>query len=275
MISGFKKSNNEKKGFAKYKKSLSISAIFIVVLLALTVITNFSSQNREMSSAHIQSNQQNSNNLNPFSFKDKDIIASQNGSPDNPFAKDANDIYSQTINFSENQQPQLKDKNPSTNLPSNNDIEIIAKKQMPINNGKIVTITVDNSVRSNPFLPTPGAISGGSLSYLMPPPETLPTDSDANKVMSTTISGILYDKYSPSAIINIAGTDYLVKRGDIINHYKVLFIDKTQVIVQLGKNIYKAGVGELLSQTDINYNTIANLNKKFGGNVPINVKKSY
>ncbi len=82
------------------------------------------------------------------------------------------------------------------------------------------------------------------------------------------------DKYSPSAIINIEGSDYLVKRGDIINHYKVLYIGKNDVIVQLGKNIYKAGVGELLSPTDLNYNTIANLNKKFGGNnVQISVKK--
>ena len=43
------------------------------------------------------------------------------------------------------------------------------------------------------------------------------------------------------------GTDYLVRTGDVINNYKILAIYKDNVAVQLGDNIYKAGVGELLA----------------------------
>lgn len=163
------------------------------------------------------------------------------------------------------------------NTSSDDGIDVISRKNLIKGKQKRVLISVDNSGRQNPFLPANEmtSIAGiSNLPYLTPPPETLPIQSDAGKVMTTTISGILYDKYNPSAIINIEGTDYLVKKGDTINSYRVLSIRKTEVIVQLGKNIYKAGVGELLTQTNMNYNTIANLNKKFGGNeVSINVKK--
>ena len=64
------------------------------------------------------------------------------------------------------------------------------------------------------------------------------------------------------------GLDYLVRAGDVINGYKVLSIDKSIVTVQVGANIYKVGVGEIIedSQNKVNYNKIANLSKKFGGN---------
>lgn len=167
---------------------------------------------------------------------------------------------------------------PTMGGASDDGVDVLTKKKILKGNQKMVLISVDNSGRQNPFLPAndiSGLSSGiSNLPFLAPPPETLQTQSDAGKVMTTTISGILYDKYNPSAIINIEGTDYLVKKGDVINSYKILLIGKTQVIVQLGKNVYKAGVGELLTQTDMNYNTVANLNKKFGGNeVSINVKK--
>lgn len=189
--------------------------------------------------------------------------------------QDANNIYAKAVNIKE----KLANKALMSVNPNNSDVEIISAKKAPKKNIKMVDISVDNAGSTDPFVPF-GEIktSTGHVaslpSYLTAPPSNLSTDSDAGKVMSTTISGILYDKYNPSAIINIEGTDYLVKKGDIINSYKVLSIGRTQVVVQLGKNIYQAGVGELLSQTDLNYNTIANLNNKFGGNdVSISVKK--
>lgn len=184
-------------------------------------------------------------------------------------AQDANDIYSQTMN---GQSPQGV---PGVNQhQEDNNIEIMSQSKGIKKSGKTVMITVSNSGRTNPFLPAAENYSPTSSAYLTSPPETLPSDSDAGKIMKTTISGILYDKYSPSAILNIEGTDYLVKRGDIINKYKILGITRNEVLVQLGKNVYKAGVGELLSLTDMNFNTVANLNKKFGGNnIPISVRK--
>ena len=199
------------------------------------------------------------------------------GAPPN-IPQDANDIYAQTLNIKGNapgSSPVVAGNNAKS--PHEDDVEIMssAKTNSKLNNGKKILITVASSGRSNPFLPAGenfGSFSSSMPQYtLLPPPETLGTGSEASTVMGTTISGILYDKYSPSAIINIAGTDYLVKRGDVINGYNVLAINKDQVTVQLGKNVYKAGVGELLTLGATN---IPNLNKKFGGNeVLVNVKK--
>lgn len=191
---------------------------------------------------------------------------------------DANDIYAQTLSLQGKSPNQAVPQQPgqSQMAASSKDVEIISKKSVKARSGKMKLITVADSGRSNPFLPAAENYVPSSLPKfsLLSPPEQASVNSDADKVMGTTISGILYDKYSPSAIINIDKVDYLVKRGDIINKYKILNISKDQVIVQLGQNIYKAGVGQLLQPEKMNYNTIANLNKKFGGNeVSVGVKK--
>ena len=100
---------------------------------------------------------------------------------------------------------------------------------------------------------------------LVEPPDFTSEETDAAKIMDTAVSGILFDKYSPSAILNIDGNDYLVKKGDIIRNYKVINIAKDSVTVQLGKNTYKAGIGELLTSGSLNHNEVSNLSKKFGG----------
>ena len=69
----------------------------------------------------------------------------------------------------------------------------------------------------------------------------------------------MYDKYNPSAILNIDDTDYLVRAGDTINNYRILSISPSAVTVQLGSNTYRAGVGEMFSDEDINY-----VNDSFG-----------
>lgn len=186
--------------------------------------------------------------------------------------QDANNIYSQTVNLQKGSNPQSPNtaQNPAAATSGENDVDILQKRKY---SGKTVMISVASAGRVDPFMPSSEGLTG-AYAYLTPPPETLPVNNDASKVMSTTISGILYDKYSPSAILNIDGTDYLVKRGDVINKYRILSIGKTQVAVQLGKNIYKAGVGELLTQASFNEGNISNLNKRFGGNeVSINVKR--
>jgi hypothetical protein len=35
--------------------------------------------------------------------------------------------------------------------------------------------------------------------------------------------------------------------------------------VQLGANVYKAGIGEILTEGNLNYNEVSNLNNRFGG----------
>jgi hypothetical protein len=126
-------------------------------------------------------------------------------------------------------------------------------------------------VKSDPFLPyrdigtssdTPKDVP---LYSLVEPPEIINESSDAARVMDTIVSGILYDKYSPSAILNIEGNDYLVKKGDVVNNYKVLNILQDSVTVKLGSNVYKAGIGEILTEGTLNHNNVSNSNKKFGG----------
>ena len=100
---------------------------------------------------------------------------------------------------------------------------------------------------------------------LMAPPEELSSeDSEAAKVMTTKVSGIMYNDNNSSAILNIEGSDYLVRSGDYIHKYKVLAIASDSVTVQLGNNIYKAKVGEIITES-LKHNTIDNLQNKFGG----------
>lgn len=285
MASGFSKNPKTKKDKAAGKlafakdKNQAVLAIVVVCLFVATTIYNISKalipQNPVSAPA---SSQQNADKIAQQQQQDLQSMnnpGQNNSTPDQDIAKDANDIFAKTSDM----------QGPGSNVPSeaqsnNNqaasadDIEIIAKKRSLLKaNGKMVLVTVADSVTSNPFLPS-SDVTKSAFSYLTPPPETLPSDSEASKVMKTVVSGILYDKYSPSAILNIEGNDYLVKRGDIINNYEVLSISKNQVTVRLGKNVYSAGVGELLSPTDLNYNVVANLNKRFGGNnVSIRVKK--
>lgn len=125
-------------------------------------------------------------------------------------------------------------------------------------------------VKANPFLPYRNLgenVSVGDIPSLelLEPPETLNENSDAARIMDTIVSGILYDRFSPSAILNIEGNDYLVKKGDIVNNYKVLSILEDSVTVKLGSNVYKAGIGEILTEGTLNHNNVSNLNNKFGG----------
>ncbi len=136
--------------------------------------------------------------------------------------------------------------------------------------GSTIAMSVENIGRSDPFLPENEIVvvkkktKPTFTNYLLPPPEMISVDTTATDVMTTKVSGIMYDKDNPSAILNIGGTDYLVRTGDIINGYKVLSIGKDIVTVQNGANVYKASVGELFTGDGINFNTVSNLETKFG-----------
>jgi len=147
------------------------------------------------------------------------------------------------------------------------DVSIVADQTAK--NTAMVAMSVEDMGRSDPFLPDhETVVTKPKPKYefdLMPPPETITVDTTATEVISTKVSGIMYDRFNPSAILNISGSDYLVRTGDIINNYKVLSIGKDHVTVQNGANVYKAGVGELFTGDGVNFNTISNLESKFGG----------
>lgn len=147
----------------------------------------------------------------------------------------------------------------------NDDIEVVAAAPQT---DEMVTISMENTGRADPFLPSADYEAIAALStpnvnrlpyYMIPPPEETGYEQDAVDVVKTKVSGIMYDKYNPSAILNIDDTDYLVRAGDTINNYKILSISPSAVTVQLGSNTYRAGVGEMFSDEDINY-----VNDSFG-----------
>lgn len=154
-----------------------------------------------------------------------------------------------------------------------NDLGDIKFADMPIAlssvNKSVISIP-KGMVKANPFVPyrditESGVINDVPTYNIVAPPEVINENSDAARVMDTLVSGILYDKFSPSAIINIEGSDYLVKKGDVVNNYKVINITQDSVTVQLGSNTYKAGIGEILTEGTVNHNDVANLKNKFGG----------
>ncbi len=169
-----------------------------------------------------------------------------------------------------------KAKKDTKDVNAGDDVDVIANQD-----DKMVVMKVEDTGRTDPFLPASEAaakkaeeakknsgfdMEKAKLQYdLVDPPTSSSADSDAEKILSTKVSGIMYDSDSPSAILNIEGSDYLVRSGDVVNGYKVLSIQPTIVTVQLGANVYQAGVGQLLVTDGIQYNTVSNLDKKFGG----------
>ena len=144
------------------------------------------------------------------------------------------------------------------------EIEVVAQTT---DSDTMVTISMEDTGRADPFLPSADYEAIAALSaptvkmpyYMIPPPEETGYDQTAVDVVKTKVSGIMYDKYNPSAILNIDDTDYLVRIGETVNNYRVLAISPSTVTVQLGANTYRAGVGEMFSGEDMNY-----VNDSFG-----------
>ena len=171
-------------------------------------------------------------------------------------------------------QPQEGEQPGAVNVDNNGENAAIAPDDETSSldkNTSTVAMSIVDMGRSDPFLPGNEVVVSKPKSkppkyakFLTPPPESIIVDSTATSVMTTKVSGIMFDKFNPSAILNISGTDYLVRTGDVINGYKVLSIGKDTVTVQYGANIYKASVGELFTGEGVNYNTVSNLENKFG-----------
>lgn len=154
---------------------------------------------------------------------------------------------------------------------SNENLVSLSNAPIAVTSSKKGVITIPTgTVKANPFVPYRTLDNNSSVKdvpafNLVEPPEVVNENSDAARVMDTVVSGILYDKFSPSAILNIEGNDYLVKKGDVVNNYKVLNILQDSVTVKLGSNVYKAGIGEILTEGTLKHNDVANLSNKFGG----------
>lgn len=131
-----------------------------------------------------------------------------------------------------------------------------------------------NKVRQNPFKPPVikqnqvdrfETFNNVQFEIIEPPTKTNP-DENLKKLLTTQISGILYDDDSPSAIVNLAGKDQFVKIGDEISGYKIKNISKTKVEISYKNNTYVASVGELFVPGKLEaQSAVSNLSNKFAG----------
>ena len=121
----------------------------------------------------------------------------------------------------------------------------------------------------NVVIREPDDISPYSFNLPVPPTSLAPENAAAAKITRTKVVGIMYNKTSPSAIINVDNKDYLVRQGDKImgQEYKVMQINPSWITVGLGSNIYSASIGELFSRDDLDRtrNDLYNLRNRFGG----------
>lgn len=120
--------------------------------------------------------------------------------------------------------------------------------------------------RPNPFLPlskytvqprktetvvrTINNIDYDSVNIPLPPKEYGEISTYTDQLMTISVSGIMYDKVKPSAIITYDGSDYFVQIGDRLNKFHVADIGPDYVKIALGKNIYTAKVGEEFKVND-------------------------
>lgn len=148
------------------------------------------------------------------------------------------------------------------------------KRQVKINkkdivdNSKTVTITIGGHGRENPFKPFYDKAFSGDFP---PPDDIFKVDDTASSLMSIQVAGVLYDSNDPtnaSAIVKIANTDYMVKKGDTISGYKILVINRNNVAVKYGANTYSASIGQTINPIKNNTSNsgIDNINRKFAGN---------
>lgn len=134
-------------------------------------------------------------------------------------------------------------------------------------------ITVIPTGRSNPFMPIqkyvkveiPETVVRYDRANLIKPPKEYGVENEATtKMLTISVSGIMYDAQKPSAIISFENNDYFVQRGDKLDDYRVVDIGKNYVTVALGKNLYKANVGEEFKLADP-YGSAKYLTDKYGG----------
>lgn len=144
------------------------------------------------------------------------------------------------------------------------------------NKDEMVVVNVVNFGRKNPFKPykkyniVTGNVNTGDLGipYDIPPPPTFDpaADNQLKNLMAAKVNGILYDPNGKSvAIINVKGSDYMVRQNDSVFGFYVGKITKNLVTVSYGNNTYNVSVGQVIGQEAINYDPVVRNNQNFGG----------
>ncbi|HBG49994.1 MAG TPA: hypothetical protein DDW90_10990 [Cyanobacteria bacterium UBA9971] len=147
------------------------------------------------------------------------------------------------------------------------------KKPSSVSNDdeEMVIVNVVNFGRKNPFKPYKkySMVTGdlGIPSDIPPPPMFDPAaDNQLKSLMESKVNGILYDPSGKSvAIINVKGSDYMVRQNDSIFGFYIGRITKNKVTISYGNNTYNVSVGEVIGQESLNYDPVVRNNQNFGG----------
>lgn len=141
---------------------------------------------------------------------------------------------------------------------------------------KPVTVAVMSGGRVDPFMPYGQRVTVAArpnFDLIAPPLDIPEADPVVDELMSTKISGIMYDNVRPSAIVNFGDSDQLVHKGDVVKGFKIIEITKNCVVIKYKTNVYQATVGQTLEE-GLNLNPVSSLAKQFGGaytNLPKNI----
>ncbi len=242
--------------------SMILSAVVPIIIGAS--VFSFISQN--MSSLNQQNSVQTTSGESDFGSFGEDSYSSNN-LPD--VSQDWNNSPSAAVG--NNDSGSAQSSAPAANSKPASD-EPVGAARKPINNKDIidnsdkVVITIGGHGRENPFKPFYDQAFSGDFP---PPDDVFNIDESAKKLMSIKVAGILYDPYRPSnasAIVNASGSDYMVKKGDVVAGFSILDINKNRVYVKFGSNTYNAGIGETIHAELKDNSGLDNIDKKFAGN---------
>lgn len=174
-------------------------------------------------------------------------------------------------NFSQDDNQNIADDS-QENIPVVNEEEVdMIKPDIP---EKKEVINVQSAGKVNPFLPiqkyiavntnTETIYNYDAVTISKPPSDYGEMSEVTTKLMSISVSGIMYDDVKPSAIITLDDNDYFVQKGDKLDDYRVVEIARNNVKIALGNNIYKANLGEEF-KIDTFYGNAKYLPSKQGG----------
>ncbi len=113
---------------------------------------------------------------------------------------------------------------------------------------KKIQLSINKFGRDTPFVPYENQASSAKAQFIssLPLPPLYVPDEDMTDLFSIKVKGILYDKYKPSALVDIKGSEYIIHEGEIVSGYFIKDIQPSKVVIKYKNNIYKAGIGEIV-----------------------------
>lgn len=132
---------------------------------------------------------------------------------------------------------------------------------------KSAVLDIDVGGRTSLFVPyRERNLKYSSLNFndLPLPPASGEMDDSLTSLVSAKVTGILFEQESPSAIINVKDSDYLVKPGDKVETFEIADIAEDYVAIKTGTNVYRAKVGDII-EGELVGTGIYNLGHRFAG----------